>query len=234
MKTWDKTANPNAVIGASVQERLAFIRRTYSHLGGAIAAFVLLEVVLFKTGMAESIFEFVMGTSWLLFIGAFMVAGFIASRFARSDASPGAQYFGLGLYVVAQALIFVPILYMASDYAGDSSVIPSAAVVTLLVFFGLTVAVFATGKDFSFMRTGLMVGGFLAFGAIVCGILFGFSLGIWFSVGMAGFAAAFILYDTSNVLHHYRTNQHVAASLALFSSVALLFWYVIRIFMSRD
>jgi len=36
------------------------------------------------------------------------------------------------------------------------------------------------------------------------------------------------------VLHHYRTDQHVAAALALFAAVALMFWFIVRIFMSRD
>ena len=57
-------------------------------------------------------------------------------------------------------------------------------------------------------------------------------LGIWFSVAMVVFACAYILYDTSNVMHHYRPGQHVAASLALFASVTLLLWYVIRILIS--
>jgi hypothetical protein len=73
-----------------------------------------------------------------------------------------------------------------------------------------------------------------AMALIVLGILFGFSLGIWFVWAMIVAACGYILYYTSNVLHHYRTDQHVAAALALFASVALLFWYVIQIFMSRD
>ena len=49
---------------------------------------------------------------------------------------------------------------------------------------------------------------------------------------MVVFACGYILYYTSNILHHYRTDQYVAAALALFASVALLFWYVLQIFMS--
>jgi len=70
--------------------------------------------------------------------------------------------------------------------------------------------------------------------AIVGGVLFGFHLGTWFSVAMVGFAGAAILYDTSNVLHHYPEDRYVAASLELFASVALMFWYVLRLFMARD
>lgn len=223
----------NSVSTASTDERVAFIRRTYAHLLFAILAFVGIEVALFATGLAEVIAQAMLSVSWLLVLGLFMGVGWLADWWAHKDTSPGLQYMGLILYVVAEAIIFVPILFIASAYS-DPSVIPSAAVTTLLVFAGLTVSVFVTKKDFSFLRTGLMIAGFLAIGLIIAASLFGFSLGLLFSVAMAALAAGYILYYTSNVLHHYNTNQHVAASLALFSAVALLFWYILRIFMSRD
>jgi uncharacterized protein len=91
-----------------------------------------------------------------------------------------------------------------------------------------------TRKDFSFLR-GLLVWGFiLAMVGIVASLLFGFEMGTWFSVAMIGFAGAAVLYDTSNIIHHYPEDKYVAASLALFASIALMFWYVLRLFMSRD
>jgi len=221
-------------VEASAQARLAFIRRTYTHLAGAIAAFVLLEVIFFNTGIAEKVWGVVANVNWLIFLGAFMLVAFIATRFAHSDASPSAQYFGLSLYVVAEALIFIPLLYAATHLCNDPGLLPSAVITTLLVFTGLTMAVFITGRDFSFLGTILTTLAFLGLGLIVCGAIFGLSLGTWFSFGMAAVAAGFILYDTSNVLHHYRTDQHVAASLSLFASIALLFWYILLIFMDND
>lgn len=225
--TWTPVSN------ASVDARVTFIRRTYAHLMGAILAFIGIQVALFQTGMAAVIAETLLGFSWLLVLALFMAVGWLADWWAHKDTSPALQYAGLGLYVVAEAIIMVPLLYIAATYS-DASVIPSAAVTTLLVFAGLTVSVFVTKKDFSFLRTGLMIAGFLAIGLIVAASLFGFSLGLLFSVGMALLASGYVLYYTSNVLHHYNTNQHVAASLALFSAIALLFWYILRIFMSRD
>ena len=140
------------------------------------------------------------------------------------------QYLGLGLFVVAEAVVFLPLLYIASRFA-SADVIPMAALITGFLFTGLTADVFATRKDFSWMRSILIIGGFVALGVIVASIVFGFSLGIIFSAVMVLFASAAILYDTSQVLHHYRTDQHVAASLSLFASVALLFWYMLRIVM---
>ena len=69
---------------------------------------------------------------------------------------------------------------------------------------------------------------------IIAGTLFGFDLGLWFSVGMVALAAGSILYQTSNMVHKYEEDQYVAASLGLFASFMLLFWYILRIFLSRD
>jgi hypothetical protein len=93
--------------------------------------------------------------------------------------------------------------------------------------------VFITRKDFSFMRSALLFAGFAATGLVLLSLLFGFTLGLGFSYAMIALACGYILYDTSNVMRHYRTNQHVGAALALFAAVMLLFWYVLRVLLSR-
>jgi FtsH-binding integral membrane protein len=212
--------------------RVDFITKTYNHLMGAIVAFVGLELLIFGSGWAEPIAQTMLGGSWLLVLGAFMVVGFIASRVAAEAETLPAQYAALAGYVVAEAIIFIPLLYMAEKFAGG--VIQSAAIVTLMAFAGLTAVVFVTRKDFSFLRSVVLYGGVLALVAIVAGLLFGFQLGTWFSVAMVGLAGAAILYDTSNVLHHYPQTRYVGAALSLFASVALMFWYVLSLFMGRD
>jgi Integral membrane protein, interacts with FtsH len=219
---------------AEADERAAFIRRTYGHLAVALLTFVMLEGVLLKLpGIENFVGMMLNGPGWLVTLGLFMGVSWIADKWARSDASSGMQYLGLALYVVAEAVIFLPLLFVAAFYSGDPSLIPMAGIITLLLFAGLTATVFMTRKDFSFLRGILTIGGFVALGVIVCSILFGFTLGLVFSAIMVLFAAGSILYTTSNILHHYRTDQHVAASLALFSGVMLLLWYVLRILMSR-
>ena len=218
---------------ASPDLRAAFIRRTYQHLAMAIGAFMALEFALFKTGAADAIWRALAGArySWLLVLLAFMVVSWVAERWAHASTSRGTQYLGLGLYVVAEAIIFVPLLYIATNFATPDT-IPIAAVITGLLFLGLTVTAFTTRKDFSFLGGILKVGGCVALGVIACSIIFGFSLGLVFSGVMVAFASAAILYSTSRIIHDYHTDQHVAASLSLFASVALLFWYVLRILIS--
>lgn len=227
--------NYNTVAEASPEARAAFIRRTYIHLAGAILAFVLIETAIIMSGAGAVIAQTMLGGSysWLIVLGAFMGVSFLANWWANSQASKAMQYLGLGLYVIAQAVIMVPLLFIANYQAGGS-VILQAGVITLALFAGLTAVVFLTRKDFSFMGPILAIGGFVALGFIVSSILFGFSLGNIFAFVMVLFAGGAILYDTSNVMHRYQTNQHVAASLALFASIAMMFWYVLRIFSSRD
>jgi len=226
---------------AAPSARAQFIRRTYAHLAGAIACFIGLEAVLLSLPITRELTAKVLssGFGWLAILGGFIVIGFIARGFAAKTTSRSAQYFGLGLYIVAQAIIFAPLLLLAQYQASQmganaNTLIAQAGLVTLLMVGGLTSTVFITRRDFSFLSTFITVGGFVALGLIVAGVVMGFDLGLWFSVAMVVLASGAILYTTSNVLHHYGEDQYVAASLELFAAVALLFWYVLRIFMSRE
>jgi FtsH-binding integral membrane protein len=172
-----------------------------------------------------------LGTSWLLVLGGFMIASWLATRAAHTARSRGAQYLALDGFVLAEAIIFLPLLVIADLYAPGA--IPSAGLVTMLGFSGLTAIAFITRKDFSFLGGLLRWAFIVALVAIVAGVIFGFQLGTWFSVGMVGLAGAAILYDTSNVIHHYPEDRYVAAALQLFASVALMFWYVLQLFLSR-
>ncbi len=222
--------------------RATFIRRTYAHLGGAILAFIALEAFLLKFVFTEpqQVFALMGGghpMGFLMVMLAFMGASMLAQMWARSETSVGIQYFGLGLYVVAEAIIFVPILYIAQNYVdptGEKGLIPTAGILTLAVFGGLTASVFMTKKDYSGLAPILSVGSMIALGVIVCGCIFGFHLGLFFSFAMVALLSGYILYQTSSVLLHFRTDQHVAAALMLFSSVATLFWYILRIMMELN
>ena len=220
------------VAGLDVGTRATFIMRTYRHLLGAIVFFVLIEMFLFTSGIAYGIAQALQSVSWLLVLGGFMVVGWLASRTAMNTRSFPSQYMALGAFVFAEAIIFVPLLVAAEISAPGA--IQSAAIVTLLGFSGLTAVVFFTRKDFSFLGGVLRFGFVMALVLIVAGVLFGLHLGTFFSIAMIALAGGAILYDTSNVLNHFPEDRYVGAALELFASVALLFWYVLSVFISRD
>jgi FtsH-binding integral membrane protein len=214
-----------------LDSRSVFITRTYTHLVGGILGFILVELGLFESGMAEQIARFMFGFNWMLILGAFMLTGWLATRTAQTSTSIGMQYFAYAVYVVAEALIFVPLLYMADAKAPGT--IDSAVLITALGAGGLMFVAHRTRKDFSFLRAILMWGGVLALVAIIGGAVFGFQLGTWFSVLMIGFAGAAVLYDTSNIINSYPEDRYVSAAMQLFASIALMFWYVLRLLMGN-
>lgn len=226
------TASGLVVADAPAEVRGEFVRRAYSHTVGGIIGFAAIEWYLFSSGMAMPMAEVMLSGSWLLVLGAFILVSWIATRVAHTVKSVQMQYLAFAGLVVAEAIIFVPLLAIAITTAPGA--IESAAWVTLMGSAGLVVVAHITGKDFSFLRGLLMWGGILALIAIVSAVLFGFELGTWFSIAMIGFAGAAVLYDTSNILHHYPEDRYVAAGMQLFASIALMFWYVLRLFISRD
>lgn len=222
---------------APADARAAFIRKTYGHLAGAILGFIIVEYLLLAVfrDVGEGIIRSMMGGGWIVVLLAFMGISWLANYWAQSDTSVGMQYLGLSLYVLAEAVIFLPLLWIAAFKLGDKNVIPTAGFLTLATFGGLTTAVFITKKDFSFLGPILCVAGFLAMGFVLVAMFVNVSmLGLVFCFAMVALASGYILYYTSNIMHHYRTDQHVAAALALFASVALLFWYILQIVMSSS
>lgn len=227
-----------AVATLGVSDRVDFLRKTYGLLGVALIGFAVICFGMMRYAPEMSIKWTVWALSgyhWLLVIAMFMGVGMIAERLANSETSRALQYLGLTISVVAYGFLFQPLLWYVFAKLGVSSgtgLITQAAVITLAIFVGLTLTVFLTKKDFSFLRGALMIGSFAAIGVIITSILFGFSLGGLFAGAMILLMAGYVLYQTSLVMSHFPPTAHVAAALMLFSTVATLFWYVIRLLMS--
>lgn len=214
--------------------RAEFIRKTYGHLAGAIALFVVLEAVFLGAGLGKASLHLLRASnySWLMILGAFMIVAWVADRWATSGSSKSVQYAGLALYTLAEAVLFLPMIALAVGITGDLSLLLQAGMITGGMVLGISAIALTTRKDFSFLGGILKIGGFVALGLIVASYFLPVSLGLWFSGAMIVFASGTILYNTSNLLHRYQPGQHVAASLSLFASVALLFWYVLRVLIS--
>ncbi|NMH87015.1 Bax inhibitor-1/YccA family protein [Flavivirga algicola] len=217
-------------------DRVAFYKKTYGHVAGGVLAFILFEYLLLQSNtIVEFALSMTEGYRWLIMLGGFMFITNYAERMALKTPDKNKQYLAYGLYILAEAFIFVPLIYIAAFYMETGpEILNQAAIVTLALFSGLTAVVFVTKKDFSFLKTGLTIGFFIAIGLIIAGTLFGFNLGLWFSVAMCLLAGGSILYQTSNLVNKYTTEDYIPAALGLFASLMLLFWYILSIFMSRD
>lgn len=217
---------------ANTFDQSSFLRQTYGHLVLAVVAFIALEYFFSVSGIYDVLAP-LMARNWLIVIGGFMLLGFVTSYFTRRASTPSMQYVEMAVTVVLQAVIFIPLLAYAVRFT-DQTVLANAAMVTLAVFGLMSAIVAYSGKDFSFLGPFLGVIGIGALIAIVGAVLFQVTLGFYFAIGMAVFAATVVLYETSKVIHQYGPGQHIAAATGLFASVALLFYYVLNAFISRD
>ncbi len=217
---------------AEASVRSSFLKKTYLNLAIAFIVFVALEGALMSWQPAvELASKMLSGNNWLIVLLAFMGISWLANSWAASATSLGKQFAGLYLYVAAEAIIFFPLLLVAESIAPDA--IGQAAILTASLSGGITAYVFLSGKSFSYLGSFLTIVSFIALGVIVCSMLFGFQLGLWFSVAMVIFAAVAVLYQTGAVIHQYRNDQYVAAALGLFAAIALMFWYILQILMAN-
>lgn len=233
--TTQPTMSP--VINAPEETRVAFLVKVYQHVGLAIAAFIAFEAVLFQAGVAKLMYNFVAGNrmGWFAILGGFMLVQWFAGKSVAKLDNPAAQYGGLFGIAFAQSLIFAPFLYFAfNDPANGGGTVASAAAVTAMGFGALTLVAFVTRKDLSFLRPLIMWGFGAAMVLIVASLLFGFQLGIIFSVAMIALSGASILYQTQTIIRKYPEWAYVGAAVALFSSLMTMFWYVLRLFMQLN
>lgn len=229
---------PGAVATLGVSDRVAFLRKSYSLLGGALLVWAAATAYVFRY-MPEFSFKLskwaLSGYNWFAVIGLLIVSGMVAQWLARSGTSRAIQLLGLAIEVGAWTLLLQPILwilFIKFNPSNAQAILAQATVGTLVVFAGLTATVFITKKDFTFLRGVVTVGLFAALGIIAASMLFGFSLGLVFIVAMLGLLSLKILYDTSLMLNYFPPTQYVSAALMLFSTVATVFWYVIQLLIS--
>jgi FtsH-binding integral membrane protein len=229
-----------AVATQGVSDRVTFLRKTYAHLGVALIAFAAITAGMMRF-MPETSLRFsawaLNGYHWLLVLGLFMVVGYVAERLAMSQTSKALQYVGLGVAVLAEGILLQPMLWVAMYKLGahdGMKIITEAGVITMLIFVGLTLTVFITKKDFSFMRGVLMICSFGALGVIFASLAFGFQLGAVFSGLMILLMSGYVLFQTSLIMSYFPPTGYVAASLMLFSTIATLFWYVLRLMMELN
>jgi FtsH-binding integral membrane protein len=237
-------SNPFIVADAPAADRAAFFRRTYGLVAIGFAAFAALLAIFFvgfdqRSGIAFALFaglgsmiSSLGGWSILLVMLAFWGATTVAQSLAFNRASRTSQYAGLGLYVILEALIFVPLIgYVILSTKGNaSSVLVPAGIVTGGMIAGLTALVFMTNLDFSFLKVAIILGSFAALAIVLVAAIAGLSLGAWFSIAMIVLMATVILYQTNEIKNTMETDQHVAAAFILFSSFVTLLFYVIRFF----
>lgn len=234
--------NPYAYAGAvpaiqaAADERATFLKKVYSLL---LVGIVLFAGTLWACAEVQpvqdackALWNMIAGAGrwgWLVYMGIFFGAQFLVHAFAEK------KPINLVLYLawsVLMAFLIAPLVLVVG--MTNPVVLTQASLLTAIIFVGLTAVVFFTGKDFSFLRGILGVSMFALIGVAIAGAIFGFTVGLWFSVAAVVLFAGYIVYDTSNILHHYTTNMAVTGAIVLFTDIVLLFKHLLIILSSLN
>lgn len=230
-----ETAVPAAAFAAA-SERAAFLKRVYGILFLGILGFA---ATLWAAGNVDSVNRLAVSLGGLIYghkYGIFIYCGiFLAGSWAvnaLAEKKP-INVVAYASWVFLLGLLVAPIVLFVNAGPDGPALVSQASMITALIFGGLTLFVLWTGAKLSFMRGALFLVGTGLFVAMLLGWLLGFSLGLWYIVGLVVLAAGYILYYTSEILHRFPTTMAMSGAIILFTEVVLLFKYVL-ILLSRS
>ena len=214
MRFGSTTTLPRGVTPAAsvtTTDRLVFIKKVYSLLAMSMGSAAV------GAYLGSGPLLLLVAPNMMLFFILQIALIFFASFAARK---PGLNMVALFSFTTVSGLTLGPLLYQVGP-----SIAAEAFALTAITFAGLSMYVVYSKKDFSFMS------GFLMTGLIV--LVVGGLLNMFFiQSGMMHFVmsgasvllfSGFILYDTSNIMRYYGTDEYVSATLALYLDVLNLF-----------
>ncbi len=207
---------------ATLPERLAFVRKVYA---------LFFAATLFAVGgvmLGFAIPDLMIAVAMHPYIGFFaLIGGVMGAQAVRLK--PGINLFALFAFTTLTGVIFSPLLYILGRE--NPSSILEAGVLTVGIFGGLTAYVFLSKRDFSFLRGMVMTGLTVVciFALLNFFIIGSTSLRFGISAAALLLFSGFVLYDTSNIIRRYPTNEYVAGALDLYLDAFNIFIALLRI-----
>ena len=96
------------------EERIVFYKKTYAHVAGGVLAFILFEYLLFQSdAIVNFALSMTQGYLWLVMLGGFMLITNYAESMALRTTDKNKQYLAYGIYILAEAFIFIPMIYLS-------------------------------------------------------------------------------------------------------------------------
>ncbi|HEX7955596.1 MAG TPA: Bax inhibitor-1/YccA family protein, partial [Pyrinomonadaceae bacterium] len=156
-----------------------------------------------------------------------LMGGVIAAQAVRLK--PGINLVALFAFTAFTGVFISPLIAIYTRLNPAS--IWQAGLLTVGIFGGLTAYVFVSKKDFSFMRGMVTTGLIVVFLAAALNLFIVGSSAFAFGISCAALLlfSGFVLYDTSNIIRRYPTNEYVAGALDLYLDAFNIFLALLRI-----
>lgn len=207
---------------ASIDERLSFIRKVYALF------FVATLFAIFGVGLGLSFTPLlVLAFEHPIIMFLLMIGGVMGAQAVRHVR--GLNLLALFGFTTLTGIVISPLVYLVMR--DNPASLLQAGLLTVGIFGGLTAYTFISKRDFSFLR-GMVVTGLIV--VILAGLLNVFIIGssaFSFAIAAATLLlfSGFVLYDTSNIMRRYPTNEYVAGALSLYLDAFNIFLAVLRL-----
>jgi modulator of FtsH protease len=217
---------PATAAEVSVSERMSFVRKVYALFFAAI----LFGIVGAGVGLSfPPLLRFAFEHPFIMLFA--MLGGVLGAQAVRHVR--GLNLAVLFAFTALTGVVISPLLYVLGRTNPGS--ILAAGVLTVGIFGGLTAYVFISKRDFSFLRGMVTVGLVVVVLAAIVN-MFVVSSAFGFAIAAASLLlfSGFVLYDTSNIIRHYPTNEYVAGALALYLDAFNIFLALLRLLNAGD
>ncbi|CAL3973050.1 unnamed protein product [Diplocarpon coronariae] len=216
-----------SVAEASVDIRMAFVRKVYAILSVQLIATAVLSSVSF---FSDSYRSWIQSNQWMMWVSLFGAIGFMLLTFWKRKSYPTNLLFLSGFTAFEAYSVSV----IVSFY--QSRVVLQAVLLTAGIFMALTIFACQTKYDFTSWAPYL-------FGGLWALILFGFMAAffphssttelVYSGLGAVIFSG-YILVDTQLIMRHYHVEEEIAAAISLYLDIINLFLNILRILNSQQ
>jgi hypothetical protein len=215
------------VAEATIDIRMAFVRKVYAILSVQLVATAILSSVSF---FSVSYKNWIQTNQWMMWISLFGALGFLGLTYWKRKSYPTnllflAGFTGLEAYSISVIVSFY-----------QSKIVLQAVLLTAGIFVALTLFACQTKYDFTSWMPYL-------FGGLWALILVGFMAAFFppnstvelaYSVIAALIFSGYILVDTQLIMRHYHVEEEIAAAISLYLDIINLFLAILRILNSQQ
>jgi len=215
------------VAEATIDIRMAFVRKVYAILSVQLIATAILSSVSF---FSDSYKSWIQTNQWMMWISLFGALGFMGLTYWKRKSYPTnllflAGFTGLEAYSISVIVSFY-----------QSRLVLQAVLLTAGIFVALTLFACQSKYDFTSWMPYL-------FGGLWALILVGFMAAFFpynskvelaYSVIAALIFSGYILVDTQLIMRHYHVEEEIAAAISLYLDIINLFLAILRILNSQQ
>lgn len=219
---------PDIVVNSKPKLRLNFVKKSFLNLSIFILAFLMLATITYRSSSFPIFVTIILINEYAPYILliALILLSILINFMASKAESLVLQYIYLLTYIFLANIVFIPILSFISNF--DASILFYLFTLILILSATIFYLSFLDQTDFSFVKNFLNLSAIIVLCSFVFTLFLSPSVYFWFSAGIILLIGTSMIYETNRIIYKYKTNQFASASLAMLSSIPMIFFHIIR------